>query len=70
MNYKQNLFNVIKMLVLMIIVVETATVKMLILPSSLNEYIYIHAALKIHLEHIILSIVFTSLGALIFLKKS
>lgn len=70
MNYKQNLFNVIKLLFLAIILVELATIKMIIMPSNLTEYIVIHSSINLYIEHIILSIAFLSLGALIFLKRA
>lgn len=70
MNYKQNLFNVIKLLFLAIILVELATIKMIIMPSNLTEYIVIHSSINLYIEHILLSIAFLSLGALIFLKRA
>ena len=70
MNYKQNLFNVIKLLFLAIILVELATIKMIIMPSNLTEYIVIHSSINLYIEHILLSIALLSLGALIFLKRA
>lgn len=70
MNYKQNLFNVIKLLFLAIILVELATIKMIIMPSNLTEYIVIHSSINLYIEHILLSIAVLGLGALIFLKRA
>ena len=70
MNYKENIFNVIKLLAIMIIFVELATVKMIIAPQNFKEYIHILASVKMYIEHIVLSIVFLSLGALIYLKEA
>lgn len=70
MNYKQNLFNVIKLLFMAVILVELATIKSIIMPQSFHEYILISTSIKMYIEHIVLSIVFLSLGALIFLKKA
>ena len=70
MDYRQNLFNAIKILFLMVILAELAVLRMAIMPSSVYEYILVLSSIDTYLEHIILSIVFSSLGALIFLKKA
>lgn len=70
MDYRQNLFNAIKLLFMMIILAEVSTIRMIIMPISFQEYIVIQTSLWVYIEHIILSIVFLSLGALIFLKKA
>ncbi|MBO5262020.1 MAG: hypothetical protein J6B45_03140 [Clostridia bacterium] len=70
MNYKENIFYVIKLLAIMIIFVELATVKMIIAPQNFKEYIHILASVKMYIEHIVLSIVFLSFGALIYLKEA
>ena len=70
MDYRQNLFNVIKMMFMWVILVELSTVRMIIMPSSFHEFLHIKAALDLYIQHIVLSIVFLSLGALIFLKRA
>ena len=70
MDYRQNLFNSIKMMLLTVIFVETAVMKMIITPSCIYEYIAVRACIEMYLEHIILSIIFLSLGGLIFLKEA
>ncbi len=70
MDYKQNLFYAIKLLFMMVILVEVSTIRMIIMPLSFHEYIVIQASISAHIEHIVLSIVFLSLGALMFLKKA
>lgn len=70
MKHNQNLFNVIKLLFIMVILVELATVKMILAPDSIKEYISVFSSIKVYIEHLVLSIVFLSLGALIFLKKA
>ena len=70
MDYRQNLFNAIKILFLMVILAELSVLRMAIIPSSFYEYVVVLTAIDTYLEHIILSIVFSSLGALIFLKKA
>lgn len=70
MDYKQNLFYAIKLLFMMVILVELSTVRMIIMPNGIHEYIAIQAGLGVYIEHIFLSIVFLCLGALIYLKKA
>ena len=65
----QNLFNSIKMLFLSVILVEADTLRKIIQPQSFSEYLHISTLYHIYIEHIIISIVFLSLGALWFLKK-
>lgn len=66
--YKQNLFNVIKLLALATILVELATLKLILTPSCYLEFVHIHALIWVYTEHIILSIAFLGLGALIFIR--
>jgi len=70
LNYKQNLFNSIKLLYLVVILVEADTIRKIIQPACFYEFLQIHGLLHTYLEHIILSIIILTLGALIFLKKS
>ena len=70
MNFGQTQYYVLKMLCLMVILVEAAVVRMIILPKSFYEYIVTQASIWTYTEHIILSIVFLSLGALIYMKQS
>ena len=70
LSYKQNLFNTIKLLLITVILVETDTVKRIIMPNSIYEYLHMTSSTGVYLEHIIISIVFIAIGALIFLKKA
>ena len=70
LNYKQNIFNTIKLLLITVILVETDTVKRIVIPNSFYEYLHISSSISVYLEHIIISIIFLAIGALIFLKKA
>ena len=67
---KDNLFCAIKMMLLAVILAEAATLKMMILPEGCLQLIHITALFKTYVEHLILSILFIGLGALIFLTKA
>jgi len=69
-NYRQTMFYVIKLLFLAIILVEFSVIRMIIQPNSIQEHLHILASIGVYIEHIILSIIFLSLGALIFLKRA
>ena len=70
MKQKQNLFNSIKLLYLAIILVEADTIRKIILPESFYEYLCISTLLNTYIEHIVISIIILTLGALIFLKRA
>lgn len=70
MNYKHNLFNSIKLLYLAVILVEADTIRKIIQPVCFYEYLHISTLINTYLEHLILSIIILTLGALIFLKKT
>lgn len=70
MNYIQNLFSSIKLMFLQVILVEFAVIRMVVEPTSLHEYLNTYLSGKMYIEHILLAIIFLSLGALIFLKKA
>ena len=70
MDYRQNLFYVIKLLFLATILAELSVIRMIIQPVCLQEHLHICASIGMYIEHIILSILFLSLGALIFLKRA
>lgn len=69
MGFGRALFYTLKLLLLNIILVELSVVRMIIMPSSFYEYIVTAYSIGVYIEHIILSIVFWSLGALIYLKR-
>ena len=69
MNNSYTLFAVIKLLFILTIFVELATLQALISPDNAREYIHIILSRTVYIEHIILSIVFLGGGALILLKK-
>ena len=66
---KQLLFYAIKLMFLAVILAEAATLKMILVPESYFEFIHITALFYTYIEHIVLSILFLGLGALIFLAK-
>jgi len=70
MDYRQNLFNAIKLLFMAVILVEASTIRMIVMPADFCEYITTRAQIGVYIEHIVLSLLFLSLGALIFLKKA
>ena len=70
MDYRQNLFYVIKLLFLATILAEFSIIRMIIMPSCIQEHLHIIATIGTYIEHIVLSIIFLSLGALIFLKRA
>ena len=69
MNYKQNLFYAIKLLYILIILVESAVLKMIIAPDGFYEGYNVYVIFPVYMEHLILSIIILSVGALIFLRK-
>ena len=69
MDYRQNLVNAVKLLSLMVILVEVAVIRMIIMPLNIHEYIMLHSSFYTIVEHLILSIVFLGVGGLIFLKR-
>lgn len=70
MNYIQNLFNTIKLMFMQLILVELAIIRRAIMPASLEEYLMTYWSRFVYIEHVALSLVFLSVGALIFLKKA
>lgn len=66
---KQLLFYAIKLLFLVVILAEAATLKTILFPESYFELIHITTLFYTYIEHIVLSIIFLGLGALIFLTK-
>ena len=70
MSLYQNLFYSVKLLFLMVILVELSVIRMIIMPKSFYEYIAVQASIFVYIEHIALSIIILSLGALIYLKKA
>lgn len=69
MNFGQTLYYTLKMLCLTVILVEASVIRMVIMPRSFYEYIVTQASIWVYTEHIILSIVFLCLGALIYMKR-
>lgn len=69
MDYKQNLFYAIKLMYILVILVEGAILKMLIAPDGFYEHYNACVIFPVYIEHLILSIIILSAGALIFLKK-
>ena len=70
MDTKQGLFNAIRLLAFTIIVAELGTIKRILFPESFFEYLHMSASIELYIQHIVLSIVFWCLGALIFLKRA
>ncbi len=69
MDYKQNLFYAIKLMYILVILVEGAVLKMIIAPDGFYECFNVNVIFSVYVEHLILSIIILSVGALIFLKK-
>ena len=70
MNYKQNLFYAIKLMYILVILVESAVLKMIIAPDGFYEHFNVSMIFSVYIEHLILSIIILSLGALIFLRRA
>ncbi|MBQ8146241.1 MAG: hypothetical protein IJ039_05605 [Clostridia bacterium] len=69
MEYKQNLFYAIKLMYILVILVESAVLKMIVAPDGFYEQYNVYVIFPVYMEHLILSIIILSGGALIFLKK-
>ena len=64
-----NLFGIFKMMLITTIFVEFAILKEAIQPISLLDFISLLFSYKVYIEHIVVSLVFICLGALILLRK-
>lgn len=68
MDYKKGLYNVIKLFYFAILVAVLGTIKMIVAPDSIREYIHILHSIDLYIEHLIISVAIWGLGALLFLK--
>lgn len=66
---KENVFNILKMMLITTIFVEFAILKDAILPPSAKDFVSLIFSYKVYIEHVLVSLVFICLGALILLRK-